>query len=180
MVWERLPTGGTSVWHELADLRDGDIDIREFINECLNKHGHEVFVRSPTEQRCSCFDPNDAFREFDPRCPDCQGFGYFYRDVLETAYRRPAFGTFGFTGAAQRVEVGTVGMADHVWYFRHTATPVVGHHVVECTTDDEGKIKTNPKHIERVHQILLAHLYREKLGRPEYWAVLTRESHLGK
>lgn len=180
MVWERLDDDQLSPWYELPGVVDGDIDIRKAIDECLTNHGHEIYLRETTEQRCTCFNPNDAFREFDPRCPTCQGFGYLYRDVLQRSYRRPAYGTFGFTGAAQRIEIGTLGMADFVWYFKHTSEPVVGHHIVECTTDDEGKIKTNAKHIERIHEIKLAHLYRDRKGRPEYWACLTRESNMGK
>jgi hypothetical protein len=94
-------------------------------------------------------------------------------------YRRPAYGTFGFVGATQRTEVGEQGAADLVFYFEYFQTPVVGHHVVEVRTDDAGQ-PTVPFKIERVFQIHHAHLYREKLGRPEYWATLCRERVVGK
>lgn len=180
MVWERTSPQPALPWQELAlESLEGDIDIRVFLKECLANHGHVVFVRSPTNQRCHCWESRDgAFEEGDPNCSDCQGFGFYYIDRRTRAYRRPAFGTFGFTGAATRQQIGELGVADQVWYFEHTATPVIGHHIIEVTTDDNGE-PTLPFQIERTWAIKLSHLYREKRGRPEYWACLARERSLG-
>lgn len=180
MVWERLTQPAqTHPWHNLPAFDGEDIDIREVISNCLRDHGHEVFLREPTDQKCPCADTTGAFKEFDPRCPDCNGFGFMYRDVKLRTYRRPAFGTFGFTGGTMRHQPGVIGAADLVFYFKHTAKSVVGDFILEVTTDDLG-IATKPYQIERTYEIMLAHLYRERLGRPEYWAALARERRVVK
>ena len=181
MVWERSSPVPTAVpWAELRlDLQDASIDIREHLKRILEEHGHVVFLRSPTKQRCACWHGDTEFDEFNPNCPDCQGFGFYYLDKRVRTYRRPAFGTFGLSGATQRTEVGELGVADLVFYFEHQETPVIGHHIVEVTTDDEGQ-PTVPIRIERTFQIHQAHLYREKLGRPEYWITLCKERTVGK
>jgi hypothetical protein len=180
MVWERLAQPSRAhPWHELPTDSSAGVDIRAVIAECVKNHGHELFLREPTDQKCACAEASGAFKEFDPRCPECNGFGYIYRDVKLRSYRRPAFGTFGFTGGTIRREPGVIGAADLVFYFKHTARSVVGDFIIEVTTDDEG-LATKPYQIERTYEILLSHLYREKLGRPEYWAALAREKRVVK
>jgi hypothetical protein len=100
-------------------------------------------------------------------------------DIRTRAYRRPAFGTFGFVGATVRTDIGMLGVGDTVWYFRYDVTAAVGYHIIECTTDDLGVV-TEPFQIERTHEVKLAHLYRDRNGRPEYFAVLARERTIGK
>lgn len=180
MVWERLsqPDKNT-VWHELPVDDGSDIDIRQTIDNCVRDHGHEIFLRSPTDQKCPCAETTGAFKEFDTRCSSCNGFGFIYRDTNVRTYRRPAFGTFGFTGGSVRQEIGIIGAADLVFYFQFAARSVVGDFVLEVTTDDSG-LATKPYQIERTYEILLAHLYREKKGRPEYWATLCRERRVNK
>ena len=180
MVWERLPNPKRNeIWHELPVDDALGIDIRQVIDGCVRDHGHEIFLRSPTDQKCPCAETTGPFKEFDPRCSTCNGFGFIYQDFKLRTYRRPAFGTFGFTGGTMRREIGIIGAADLVFYFKHTAKSVVGHHILEVTTDDKG-LATKPFQIERTHEILLSHLYRERLGRPEYWAVLVRERRVIK
>ncbi len=181
MVWEFTNQPNNGVWAEIGlDIRDGEISVRDEIVQCLAKHGHEVYLRSPTEQRCSCF-KEDQFDDFNPECSDCNGFGYYYVDRKIRAYRRPAFGTFGFTGATVRSPLGDISAADTVWYFPSTAKVSIGYIIVEVITDDQGNVyNAEAPKIERKHAIKLAHLYRERLGRKEYWAVLAREMKLGK
>jgi hypothetical protein len=180
MVWERLSDPDKKhPWQELPVYDAAGIDIRQTITNCVRDHGHEVFLRSPTDQKCPCAETTGPFKEFDPRCSTCNGFGFIYVDTKIRTYRRPAFGTFGFTGGTMRQEIGVFGAADLVFYFQHTARSVVGHHILEVTTDDAG-LATKPYQIERTHEILLAHLYRERVGRPEYWAVLTRDRRINK
>jgi hypothetical protein len=180
MVWDRVDTPSPFPWSELnIDIDGSDIDVRLEIEKCITNHGHEIFIRKPTSQRCSCWQEDSAFDEFYTGCSDCQGFGYAYEDIRTRAYRRPAFGTFGFVGATVRSDVGMLGVGDTVWYFRHNVPAVVGYHLVECTTDDIGVI-TAPIQIERLHEVKLAHLYRDRRGRPEYFAVLARDGTIGK
>ncbi len=179
MVWERKETPGTHVWAELGlDIRDGNISVRDEIVQCLDKHGHEVFVRSPTTQRCHCF-KEDSYDDFNPECTGCNGYGYYYVDRKTRAYRRPAFGTFGFSGSTVRSVLGDISAADTVWYFRSTIPISIGYGIIEVITDDNGKAR-EPYKMERKHAVKLAHLYREQRGRKEYWAVLARELKLGK
>ncbi len=181
MVWDRIDTPPPFPWSELnLDINGSDIDIRLEIETCLTNHGHEVFIRRPTTQRCSCWQGDSAFDEFYVGCADCNGFGYYYEDVRTRAYRRPAFGTFGFVGSTTRTDLGNLGVSDTVWYyFRHNITAATGHHIIECTTNDLGQI-TKPFQIERTHEVKLHHLYRDRRGRPEYFAVLARERTIGK
>ena len=179
MVWEFESTPDQGVWAELGlDIRDGNISIRDEIVTCLKNHGHEVFVRAPTDQRCHCY-KEDAFNDFNPECSDCNGYGYYYVDRKTRGYRRPAFGTFGFTGAAVRSPLGDISAGDTVWYFPHTVNISIGYKIIEVITDDDGNAR-QPYKMERKHAVKLAHLYRERRGRKEYWAVLARELKLGK
>jgi hypothetical protein len=180
MVWERLDEPARSyVWQTLGDFRGDGIDARQEATDFLTKHGHELFVRRPTEQKCSCADTTGAFREFDVRCPTCSGFGYVYHDTKVRSYNRPAFGTFGFTGGAVQTSLGDVHAGDLVFYMPYDEPAVVGHHLVEVTTDDDG-LATQPYIIERLYEIKIAHAFRDRRGRIEYWATLARELTLSK
>jgi len=179
MVWEKQTPDANSPYGNIPAIDGSNIDLRREIAECLRVHGHEIFLRTRTDQRCPSHNNDDAFKEFDPRCEFCQGFGFMYKDTKLRSYRRPAFGTFGFTGAAMRFEPGTMGAEDTVWYFAHEAESVVGNHIIEVTTDDAG-LATKPYNIERTHEIQQAHLTRERSGRPEFWEVLARARRIGK
>lgn len=186
MVWEfqnaPLPN---KPFAGLPGIDDKGIDIRAEFAKIITEHGHTVFLRIPTGQLCACRSTQDDLRspspddEFDISCPTCQGFGYHYRDVPIRAYRRPAFGTFGFNGAVQRTQIGVGGVQDLVWYFQHTEKVGAGVHIVEVTDDDLG-LPIKAYNIERIHQIMQAHITREKNGRTEFWEVLAREIIFGK
>lgn len=180
MVWERKDVPANAVWSELGSglTDDGTISIRDEIIHTLANHGHEVFVRSPTTQRCSCY-KDGAFNDFHVDCPGCNGFGYAYLDTKIRSYRRPAFGTFGFTGGAVRSAFGDITSADSAWYFPHTANIAPGFVIIEVINNENGEAIV-PYKMERKHAVKLSHLYREKKGRKEYWIVLTREMRLGK
>jgi hypothetical protein len=185
MVWETATPNPNDPFGALRAFEGPGIDLRAVMERCLEDHGHNVFLRSPTGQVCACRKRQDdpihpsPHDEFDIHCPDCQGFGYYYEDVKMRAYRRPAFGTFGFTGGLLRSPVGNFGVADTVWYFKHTEKSVVGHHIIEVTVDDDGDV-VKAENIERIHEIRQSHLARERRGRPEFWEVLCREILIGK
>lgn len=179
MVWERKDKANASIWTELGlDTRDGVISVRDEMVNHLENHGHEVFIRRPTTQRCSCY-KDGAFNDADVNCPGCNGFGYYYLDTKVRSYRRPAFGTFGFSGGTVRANIGDLTSADTVWYFKSIDSITVGNVIVEVVTDDLGQA-LKPYKMERKHAVRLSHLYREKKGRKEYWVALARELRLGK
>jgi hypothetical protein len=186
MVWEFQPTPiPNKPYAGLPAIDDKGIDIRAEFARMMTDHGHTVFLRVPTGQLCACRatqddpvhpNPDD---EFEVSCPTCQGFGYHYRDLPVRAYRRPAYGTFGFNGAIQRTQVGVGGVSDLVWYFQHTQRVDVGTHIIEVTDDDAG-LPIKAYNIERIHEVKQAHITRDRTGRTEFWEVLSREVLFGK
>lgn len=187
MVWETQKTPAQNKpYGGLVPLTDAGINIREeFRKFVYDEHGHTVFLRIPTGQVCSCRSSQDnlvhpsPYDEFDISCATCQGFGYRYRDKRIRAYRRPAFGTFGFTGGTQRTQVGVGGVQDQVWYFEHDERVDTGSHIIEVTDDDNG-LPIEAINIERIHEIKQSHITRDRRGRTEFWEVLTREVIFGK
>lgn len=185
MVWEKKTADPTRPHGTLPEVAGNDIDIRAEFKAIINDHGHTVFLRQSTGQVCACrkrqdnLTHPDPFDEFDRSCPGCQGFGYHYRDRRIRAYRRPAFGTFGLTGAVRRTPVGGVNAGDLVWYFEYGEQVRIGNHIVEVTDNDLGEpvVAIN---IERIHEIKQPHITRDRKGRTEFWEVLTREVVLGK
>ena len=186
MVWDQRATPDTTKpYGTLAVIRNGEIDLRAEIQQCLEFRGHTVFLRQPTGQRCECQSRHtnlvkpSPFAEFDISCATCQGFGYHYRDRRVKAFNRPAFGTFGLTGALQRTPVGGMNAADLVWYFEHDENIRVGSHILEVTGDDAGGI-VEAINIERIHEIKQPYPARDQKGRIEFWEVLAREVVFGK
>lgn len=186
MVWETRSTPkSTRVYPNQEPITGDGIDLRAEIAHCLAKHGHTVFLRQLTGQPCACRSSLDDLQkpsphnEFRVDCASCQGFGFMYRDRRIKAFNRPAFGTFGLTGAIQRAPLGGVNVADLVWYFEHDEQIRVGNHIIEVTGDDEGGV-VQAINIERIHEIKQPYPARDRKGRVEFWEVLTREVVLGK
>ena len=182
MVWETSTPNPLDPLNELGSFSGSNSDIRAFIAECLAAHGHNIFLRVTTDQKCACKNSQDdlvhpsPFDEYDPSCSTCQGFGYHYIDLKMRAYRRMAF---GLTNDAERSPWGMLGPGDTVWYFPYDQRVSVGHHIVEVTVNDTGNV-IRAENIERIHEIKFSHLFRDLNGRPEYFAVLVREVWLSK
>jgi len=176
MAWE-TSTENTFPWGSVT-LLDGELDVRANVNTMLDQRGHGVFVRkrvSPA-RRCSCWQ-NNQYDE--PRgCSRCDGYGWVYEDYEYKSRRRPAFGTYGFAPKIA-APMGNIIEGDNIFYFKYNNVISEAYRILEVTIDDTGAAE-KPYKIERVHDVKVVHAYRDKFGRIEYWAALTRELSVGK
>jgi hypothetical protein len=175
-MWDSAESVSAFPWDQVS-LFAGEIDVRAQINTFLDNRGHSVFVRKRSNRRCSCWSARQ-FDESDPYCPRCDGYGWIYYDYLYKARRRPAFGTYGFAPKV-RSPLGDLTASDSIWYFKHDETIAEAYCIIEVSIDADGD-PTKPYHFERVHDVKLAHAYRDQKGRIEYWAALARERVVGK
>lgn len=175
MSWETT-SAANFPWNEVT-LFASEIDVRNQIATLLNRRGHSVFVRKRTEKRCSCW-TGKQYDESNYFCSRCDGYGWIYMDYEYKSRRRPAFGTYGFAPKVTAA-FGDIEAGDSIFYFKHSDTISEAYKILEVTIDSKGAAE-KPYRIERVHDVKLAHAYRDQYGRIEYWAALTREHGAGK
>ena len=175
-MWDSSESVSAFPWDQVG-LFEGEVDVRTELTNILNLRGHPVFVRKKGTRRCSCYS-DSQFDEPNPYCPRCDHYGWVYLDYKYLARRRPAFGTYGFAPKV-RSSFGDLTAADNLWYFRWDNPIAEAFRIIEVTIDSDGEA-VKPYHFERIHDVKLAHAYRDQKGRIEYWAALARERVLGK
>lgn len=163
---------------ELGFLMRGGIDLRNEMTDMLNRHGHKVFLRRASDQRCPSW--REDRREPHPEsCPYCWN-GWMYQDELVLTYRRPALGLVaeGLVDTI-RAPFGQITARQTIFYFTHDVAPSVRDAIIYVTLDGTQE-PIQPFNIERIWQIEMTEDFRDRLGRIEYWAVMAEQRSIGK
>ena len=149
-------------------------DLREKINEILDKWGHYVLIRRNDKKlHCDCFDyhtQESAVRD----CAVCDGEGYV--PIIEKVLTR----RWGIGDSPDTIEnPGRIARSDRIYYFKHWVNPQVQDVIYEVTwvPNPHNGI---PKSIVHVYSIHKAHAARADNGRIEYYRCESKEEFLNK
>lgn len=150
------------------------IDLREKINEILDKWGHYVLIRRNNKKlHCDCFDfhtQESAVRD----CAICDGEGYVptIEKVLTRRWENDKSGV-------SIENPGRIARGGKVFYFKHWVHPDVQDIIYEVTWVPNPHNGV-PKNIVDIYSIHHAHANRADNGRIEYYTCEVKEELLNR
>ena len=158
---------------------NGEIDLRQELDELINKHGHWFVLRQAVPGRlCLCIDP--ITKDCNPRCNICLGSGNAFIDRFVKGRKSRPVRLSQTADMESRASLGIVTVPEAVFYIQYDIRPTELDFIIELALSINDQEPEIPYRSIGVYSITDSRELRDQGGRIEYFSITAQRKNWGQ